>query len=410
VPDKPVKKMTSTLVPVAPRERVATIDVLRGFALSGVLLANLFWLYSARQFERPSDTRLIDGLAGLVAVVLVHGKAQTLLTFLFGFGFAVQLLRARTRDERVLGLYVRRLVVLFCIGSMHVTLLWWGDVTWHYALCGFVLLLFLGVSDRWRIAWAALLIFVPTLLFALPRVSGLFFHREWTVAQTRHFLAVLHGPSYRATIVAHPWFALVYVAPSVLMYFPWIVGRFLVGLVAGTQRWFDDDGAHRVRFFRRLLGYGLLCNLPSVIALLVAPRGPHRFSVGLSLIFALLEELGTLGLTASYVALVVLLMQRPSWRGWLLLVAPVGRMPLTTYLSQSLICTALFYGWGLGLAGHVSAAGCVGMAVVIFAAQVLACHVWLSYFRFGPLEWVWRTLVYLRRQPLREHTENLRAH
>jgi uncharacterized protein len=392
---------TSTLVPVAPRERVATIDVLRGFALLGVLLANLFWLYSARQFEHPANTRLVDRAADFLATLLVHGKAQTLLTFLFGFGFAVQLIRAQARDERVLTLYVRRMVVLFCFGALHVTLLWWGDVTWHYALCGFVLLLFLRASNRTRVAWAAILTFVPTLLFALPRMRGLFFPREWFVAQMHQFLAVLHGRSYRATLVEHPRFALVYVAPFVLAYFPWLVGRFLIGLVAGTQRWFDDDGAPRLRFFRRLLGYGLLCELPNAIILIFAPHGPRRVGVGLSLLLTLLDELGTLGLTGAYVALVVLFMQRPAWRRWLLLLAPAGRMPLTTYISQSLICTALFYGWGLGLAGHVSAVGCIAMSVVIFAAQVLACRLWLRRFRFGPLEWVWRTLVYLRRQPMR---------
>jgi len=391
----------STMVPVAPRERVATIDVLRGFALAGVLLANLFWLYSARQFEHPADTRLVDRAADLFAVVLVHGKAQTLLTFLFGFGFAVQLIRARARNERVLALYLRRLAVLFCIGALHVTLLWWGDVTWNYALCGFVLLLFLRASNRSRVVWAAILTFIPSLLFALPSVRGVFIHREWFVGQLHQFLGVLHGPSYRATMAAHVRFALVYISPFVLAYFPWLVGRFLLGFVAGTQQWFKDDGAHRLGFFRRLLGFGLVCALPRSIVVLFGPHGPHRFGVAASLALALLDEVGTLGLTGAYVALVVLLMQRPAWRRCLVLMAPAGRMPLTTYLSQSLICTSLFYGWGLGLAGHVSAAGCIGMALVIFAAQVAACHLWLRRFRFGPLEWVWRSLVYLRRQPMR---------
>lgn len=391
----------STIAPVAPRERVATIDVLRGFALAGVLIANLFWLYSARQFEHAADTRLVDRAANLVAAVLVHGKAQTLLTFLFGFGFAVQLMRARARDERVLGLYVRRLVVLFYFGTLHVTLLWWGDVTWNYALCGFVLLLFLRASNRSRVAWAAILTFIPSLVFALPRVRGLFFHRDWIVGQTHRFLGVLHSPSYRATMLAHVRFALVYISPFVLPYFSWLVGRFLLGFVAGTQQWFKDDGAHRLRFFRRLLGFGLVCDLPNAIVMLFGPHGPRRFGVGASLAFALLDEVGTLGLTGAYVALVVLLMQRPAWRRLLTLVAPAGRMPLTTYIMQSLICTSLFYGWGLGLAGHVGAAGCIGMSLIIFTAQVLACHLWLRRFRFGPLEWVWRSLVYLRRQPMR---------
>lgn len=97
-------------------------------------------------------------------------------------------------------------------------------------------------------------------------------------------------------------------------------------------------------------------------------------------------QVGTLALAAVYVAAVVLLMRRPRWRRVLSLIAPVGRMPLTTYISQSLLCTFLFYGWGLGWAGHVAAARCIGLALLIFAAQVLACHAWLRWFRFGPLE------------------------
>jgi uncharacterized protein len=99
----------TALSPVAPRERVLTLDVLRGFALLGVLTANLFWLYSARQFEPPPEPRAIDHVAVALESLLVQGKAQTLLTFLFGFGFAVQLLRAQARNEPVMGIYVRRL-------------------------------------------------------------------------------------------------------------------------------------------------------------------------------------------------------------------------------------------------------------------------------------------------------------
>jgi len=94
-------------------------------------------------------------------------------------------------------------------------------------------------------------------------------------------------------------------------------------------------------------------------------------------------------------------MQRPAWRRILRAVAPVGRMPLTTYFSQSLICTFIFYGWGLGWAGSLGAAGCIGLALVIFSVQIAICHFWLRSFRFGPLEWLWRTAVYLKLPPMR---------
>jgi uncharacterized protein len=113
------------------------------------------------------------------------------------------------------------------------------------------------------------------------------------------------------------------------------------------------------------------------------------------------HEIGLLGLTAVYMATVVLLMQRAAWRSVLQLVAPAGRMPLTTYILQSAICVPLCYGWGLGWAGHLRGPACFAIGLTIFALEVVGCHLWLRRFRFGPLEWVWRTAVYWKPQPMR---------
>jgi uncharacterized protein len=400
-------RAVTSLSPVAPRERVLTVDVLRGFALLGVLIANLFWLYSARQFEHRAEPGTVNQVASALESLLVQGKAQSLLTFLFGFGFAVQLLRAQARNEPVIGIYLRRLLVLSAIGSLHV-MLWWGDVTWHYGLTGFALLLFLRASNRTRLLWAAFLIFVPSMVvWGIPMVREHLFDRQAFEQHVKPFLAALHGKSFWPTVPAHVRFALAYLAPSISSYFPWLVGQFLLGYVAGTQRWFDDDGAHHLRLFRRMLGYGLVCalgNAAVAIRIHFGREGAHQLGVAANLAISALSQLGVLGLTAAYVSTVVLLMQRERWRHLLSLIAPVGRMPLTTYISQSLICTFLFYGWGLGWAGHVWAARCIGLALLVFTIQIVACHVWLRRFRFGPLEWVWRTLVYMRRQPMRVQT------
>ena len=108
-------------------------------------------------------------------------------------------------------------------------------------------------------------------------------------------------------------------------------------------------------------------------------------------------EFGVLGLVAFYVGAAILLMQRRTWRRGLLLVAPVGRMPLTNYLSQSLLCMFVFYGWGLGLSGRVGAAGCLAVTLLLCCVQIVVSHLWLRRFRFGPMEWVWRRLAYGRR-------------
>ena len=156
----------SELAPVPPRERLVTLDVLRGFALCGVMVGNMV-LYSGQWAERgpAQDPPALDQIADWFLTIFVHSKAQTLLTLLFGFGFAAQLLRAEDRGQPVVGLYVRRLAALFALGALHVTVLWWGDVTWTYAVSGFGLLAFLRTSNRARVGWALGLIFIPYLLW-----------------------------------------------------------------------------------------------------------------------------------------------------------------------------------------------------------------------------------------------------
>ena len=399
----------SQLSPVALRERMVTLDVLRGFALCGVLIGNLFWLYSGRMWGAdPPGASILDDTARWFVAIVVQSKAQTLLTFLFGFGFAVQLLRSQDRNEPVMGIYVRRLLALLVIGVLHVVVLWWGDVTWTYAVAGFGLLLFQRASNRARIAWAFALIFVPHLLmhvevirnavvgvFSAPRAFRGFMNEVGVAAR---------GTSYLDVVRAHVRLAVAYQAPIYAWYYAWLVGRFLLGYVAGTQRWFENEGANHLELFRRMLAWGLLLGSADATVSTLRALGAfdgYELTLVAKLGLAALQEVGYLSLAAAYMALLVLLMQRAAWRRVLVIVAPAGRMPLTTYILQSAICVPLFYGWGFGLAGELNASGCLGLAFAIFAVEVALCHLWLRWFRFGPLEWVWRTAVYLRRSPMR---------
>jgi uncharacterized membrane protein YeiB len=158
--------------PIAPRERVQTLDVLRGFAMLGVLLANLFVLYSYRfaSSESPADDATADTIARWFMALFVHGRAQTLLTFLFGLGFALQLLRARERAYSVLPIYFRRLLALFVIGWLHVLLLSWVDVTWGYATTALLLIPFVACSNRVRLVAAAACTLIPAVVYTIPDV------------------------------------------------------------------------------------------------------------------------------------------------------------------------------------------------------------------------------------------------
>jgi uncharacterized protein len=397
-----------TLAPVPPRERVATLDVLRGFALLGVLLANLYSLFSFRfAIHEPPDDRIADVAARWFMALAVRGRAQTLLTFLFGFGFAVQLLRAQDRGQRILPIYLRRLLALFAIGWLHVLLLSWLDVTWGYALIGLFLLPFVRASDRTRLIAAAALMIIPALVYAIPAVApavhALLFDQP-RAAYIDQFAAAARGGDRIVIVRAHVAMALLWTFGSTgVWYLPWMLARFLLGLVAGARGWFDHDGAGHLALFRRLLVAGALGTVigwvpEALVAAHVFDPAGHGVVVALAL--AVVARGALLAQVAMYVAIVVLAMQRPGWRRALVVIAPVGRMPLTTYLMQSLICTSLFYGWGLAWSTP-SPAACVGLGLAIFAVQIVIAHAWLRWFRFGPAEWLWRSIVYWRRQPMR---------
>jgi uncharacterized protein len=395
------------LRPVAPPERIAILDVLRGLALFGVLTVNIEGAFSSGGFRPVPGVNAVDIAANWFVRLFFAGKAMTLLTFLFGLGFAVQLARAEQRGEDVRRTYVRRLLVLLGIGLCHLTL-WWGDVTSHYAILGFALLAFRNARPRTLLVWAAVLVVVPQLVMALPGATAALRRAlgqpESADALRELVVAAVRGHDYGAVVSAHFAQLASYLAMIAGWYPAWVVGRFLLGYYAGTRRLFDGDGAAHLPLFRRLLAWSAALGVASSAIVFVLHgsllAGYELLPAG-QLASVAVTEVSVLAMTAAYVALAVLLVQRPTWRRALAIVAPIGRMPLTVYLSQSVIAMAVFYGWGLGLSGKVGAAGCLGIATAIFALQIAACHGWLRRYRFGPVEWLWRTLAYGRRQPMR---------
>jgi uncharacterized protein len=180
---------------------------------------------------------------------------------------------------------------------------------------------------------------------------------------------------------------------------PRILGAFLLGLWAGRRRVFEDPERHRA-LLRRVLLWGLAVGLPAngALALLSSQGRPMHDPV------RVIEDAVSIGVPAlalAYGAAFVLIWLHPFWRGFLAWLAPAGRMALSNYLAQSLIGIFVFYGIGLGLGGRVGSAACAAMAVGVFTLQVAASAVWLDRFRYGPAEWLWRSLTYRRWQPLR---------
>ncbi len=392
----------SVVDPVGPAERIEVIDILRGVALFGILLVNMeaygwpLFMDGAREWERLPD-RLTDWLIRFLA----EGKFYPLFAFLFGFGMAVQMARTQARGARFLPLYTRRLVVLLLIGAAHALLLWAGDILVPYALLGFILMLFRKRSGKAVIVWAAIALLIALAVNAvfIGRGDGLANDGILRLLDARATRAYAHGTF--ADIFSQRLLDLIILYVLAPLSFPHILVMFLLGLYAGRRDFFRDadaSGAAARRALPWVLGLGLVGNLIFVVAGVRASRSESNLAaLGASTSFLIAGPI----LSAAYVAVVLLLVQNEIWRGRLLWLVPLGRMALTNYLLQSLICTTIFYSYGLGLFGTVGPARGALLAVAIYAVQVPVSIWWLQRFRFGPVEWLWRSLTYWRLQPMR---------
>ncbi len=403
------------LAPIAAAERIEAMDVLRGFALLGILLMNM------EAFVGPvlaSGTGLDPALTGidrtvdLLIYILVQGKFYTLFSLLFGMGFAVMSQRAERAGRPFAGLYWRRGLVLLAIGAVHAIFVWSGDILMMYALCSFLLLAFRSLPPRW-LPWLGLAAYVAPIAFMyLMGAVGSMLEGTagWDkmmaqIGEQLHSMIEAERTAYGAGSYADATLQRLRstgMGLSNITMFGFIVGgMFLLGA------WFVRSGAIAAPgVFPRLyallrwvaLPLGLLAMLGSVA--LAPTMDMAAFNLRLSTAFAL-QQVANLLMCLGYAAWIVRALQSPAWQRPLRALAPAGRMALTNYLAQSLLCTWIFYGYGLGWFGQLPRAWQVPFALALFALQALASRAWLSRFRFGPMEWAWRSMTYLAPQPMR---------
>ena len=391
-------------VPTLPTERILTLDILRGFALLGILVVNMAGFSGT--YERP--TALPDQVAAFIVNVFFSGKFNSLFSLLFAIGFTIQLERLEQRvgsDAR--WIYVRRLLALFVIGIAHAVLIWDGDVLHYYALLGFVLMLLRNVSDRTVVVLVVVLLLVPglrslaLLLFSTPELNAA------RNAFREEFLAtagVLGSGSY-VDVVAHNVWSLrrVYftglgLETTILLGYLLFLVTMLLGLLSGRHRWIQRAAENPV-LLRRVQWWALGVGVASGVVLAISSGFIERSVPSVwFIVYRTAYAVSRVALMAFYVATIVRLTASPRWVRWLMPLAAAGRMPLTNYLLQSVLCTAIFYGWGLGLWGQVGEALQLGLAFgIFFGLQVPLSVLWFRHFAYGPMEYVWRVLSYGRR-------------
>ncbi len=401
--------LTTVFDPIAPQERLDSLDILRGFALFGIL-----WVNMPERWREGS----IDGIFDQVRNLLATGKFVTIFGFLFGVSFSLQWLRATAHGRRPAVHSLRRLTVLFLIGVIHCVLVWEGDVLTTYALTGAYLLVVqrLHVSQRTILALALCLLAVTTvrgeveLTRRVTREVGAASYRDITGTQLRERvqrMALDETRSYTTTPYAHGvrerWEGLRDQLQSRETYIPDAAFVcFLLGLWAARSGIFHDVRSHSV-LLCRILRWGLPLGATLFFAALVSRHllwaGHNTWLV--DSFFRAAEMIGRPILGLSYVATILLLLQNERWRGRLGPLKYAGRMALTNYLMQSLVFTAVSYGYGLGMYSMLTGVTVLLSTLAFFTAQVYLSRWWLSRFRFGPAEWLWRSLTYGALVPMR---------
>jgi uncharacterized protein len=391
--------------PVPAAQRIELLDALRGFALFGILLANIHYFSGWSFLEADARAELagaaVAQVEGFLFLLLIDGKFYTVFSLLFGIGFALQLQRLQRRTARALTVYLRRLFALWLIGMVHLCLIWDGDILVLYALTGLVLLLLRDVSDRQLLIGATVLILLPIVGWPLVRLLGL--HplfgvqglADATWASLSHgadvppaeWLARPDWASLWVWLQSGPVYRIAYLLDSWRL--PKVLGVMMLGLWAGRR--LGNGLLEDSRLLRRVALGGLALGLPAN-AIYAALGGLFHETMLPGIAAQAAYALGVVPLGLAYAALFALAWRRAG--SPLQRLAPAGRMALSSYLGQSLICIALFYGVGLGLVGELGPLGFYAVALAIFAAQVVLSTLWLQRFEQGPLEALWRWMTY----------------
>ena len=387
--------------------------MLRGFAVLGILIVNIQgFARVASAYMNPTSGRVLED-ADLWTWAAVYLFADTkfisIFSLLFGAGIAMMSERMTQRGVSGTGLHYRRNSWLLVFGLVHAYLIWHGDILVTYALCGFLLFPLRNLEPR-KLLWiggcaVAFVVALWTLAAASipywPEADRVAAAAEWAPARDalNAEIAAFRG-GWTEQVVARAPIALALQTTALLGLLLWRAGgMMLVGMA--LYRLGVVTAARSTKFYRRMVVVGLGVGLP-----LAAAGTAYKIQVDFAWDRAMFQGglfnyVGSIGVFLGYLGLVMLIVKGGRLPRLQRRLAAAGRMALTNYITQSLICSLVFYGHGLALFERVGGPGQVAIVAGIWTLQLIWSPWWLARFRFGPLEWLWRSLTYMKRQPMR---------
>lgn len=398
--------------PVSRGERYRSLDVLRGFAILGILIMNITAF--AMPFAVYTNPLAYGEFSGAnqwvwaLSHVFAEQKFLSLFSILFGAGVALMSERAAAKGVSPWRLHGRRMLWLALIGMIHAYFLWFGDILFTYAVAGLVAFLFRKRSVKTLVAAGLVIFTVPTLIFLLSHFSQPY----WPEADRVELREQWHP---REDVLADEvegyrqgwWSQMEYRIPTafylqslgLFLFSGWkALGLMLLGMALYRSRILTGEASSAT--YRRFVFAGFGLGFPIVLY----GMGKHLeagFDVTYSMFLGGLPNYwGSLFVALGYLA-AICLVTRKSWFPALTdRLAAVGRMALTNYLMQTVLCTLIFYGHGLGYFGELDRLGQAFVVLGVWIFQLVISPIWLERYRFGPCEWLWRSLTYGRLQPM----------
>lgn len=389
---RPTAIPAESAVPQEPtKARVLTVDIIRGFALFGILFINVTTFRS----DNPGWTGL-DRIADTLSLILGQGKFLTTFMIMFGVSFTFQ---SRNIDTRhFLPQYLRRIGMLLVFGLLHFVLVWEGDILLQYVVPGLLLLFFARRGARTVLIWTCVLWGLwLVMLVVIVGVTTFQHTHQGTASSGALFSPTLYGTASYGDLVLSRFRALPGMLEEHGISSVFLLSTFLLGVYIGKSGFLTNPEQHAL-LLRRVFVLGLPLGLAMNAISSWGTPVMYSMPVPIAMLIIASAVIGLPTLSLAYIAGLALLVQHAPW---LKPLAAVGRMSLTNYLMQSVILTTAFYGYGLGWYNKVGPVLGIALITVVFALQIPVSVWWMRRFRYGPMEWIWRSVTYWRVQTLR---------
>lgn len=394
-------------------ERIEIIDALRGFSLAGIVFTHMLENFIAApvtpEVAEAMNPGIIDQIVSGLTDFLFRGKFFALFSFLFGLSFFIQMDNGEKRGRYFGGRFLWRLTLLFAIGFVH-SMFYRGDILTLYALVGIFLIPFFKMNSKWILAFTGL-IFLGLgryLVFYFSGGEPLFVSEELGPENpaVAEYMDVLQNGTFSEVMTSNAVQGNIWKAEFQFGVFNrgyLTLGFFLLGLVFGKIGYFKNYLTAKSLTKGLWIG-GLILMAVSMVGmgLIFANLGPNVNFKSWAPMFGLtLYDLMNLGMTAVIVAVFVILYKKRGAGSFLRKFIPYGKMALTNYVFQSIVGTFIFFGWGLGYITKIPNSVAFIMAIAVIITQMWLSKIWLKYYKYGPLEWVWRSLTFLKAFPFR---------